>query len=147
MFYDKIYPYLLVVAQLSCLVFILVSGPLVASGYAGIFIECLGVFLGIYAILVMRVGNFNISSIPKESGKLVTSGPYTFIRHPMYTAQLIAVLPLVIDDFSWLRLVVFLCLLLTLLLKISFEEKSLQLKFEQYKNYSAKTKKLIPYIF
>lgn len=147
MFYDKIYPYTLVVIQLSCLIYILVSGPLVASGYAGIFIECLGVFLGVYAIFIMRIGNFNISSKPKKSGKLVTSGPYNFIRHPMYIAQLIAVLPLVIDNFTWLRLAVFLCLLIGLLLKVSYEEQSLRLKFEQYISYADKTKKLIPFIY
>ena len=147
MFYDKIYPYILVFIQLSCLVYILVSGPLVASGYAGIFIECLGIFLGVYAIFVMKIGNFNISSKPKKSGKLVTSGPYTFIRHPMYTAQLLALLPLVIDDFSYLRLATLLSLLIVLLLKVSYEEQSLKLKFDQYKSYSESTKKLIPFIF
>lgn len=147
MFYDKIYPYLLVVVQLFCLVYILASGPLVANGYAGIFIECLGIFLGVYAIFVMKIGNFNISSQPKKSGKLVTSGPYNFIRHPMYTAQLIAVLPLIIDDFSYLRLAAILSLLIALLLKVNYEEQSLKLKFEQYQSYSDRTKKLIPFIY
>lgn len=147
MFYNKIYPYLLVTIQLCCLAYVLMTGPKIASGYAGIFIESLGVFLGFYAIFVMRIGNFNISPLPKDSGKMITSGPYNVIRHPMYTAQLVALLPLVIDYFNWWRLAILLLLLLNLLLKINYEERLLKSKFPEYAIYALKTKKLLPYIY
>jgi len=147
MFYDKIYPYILVAVQLSCLVFILDSAPLIAEGYAGIFVESLGIFLGIYAIIAMKIGNFNISSRLKENGNLVTKGPYSFIRHPMYSAQLIAVLPLVINYFNWYRLSGLILLIVALLLKINYEEKLLTKKFEAYSAYAAQTKRLIPFIY
>lgn len=147
MFYEKIYPYILVAIQICCLVYILISGPLLASGYAGIFIESMGLFLGILAIFVMKIGNFNISPRLKENGKLVTNGPYSFIRHPMYLAQLVALLPLVIDYFSWLRLGAFAILTITLVLKIKYEESLLRLKFKQYPTYANKTKRLIPFIY
>ncbi len=147
MFYDKIYPYILVAIQISCLVYILVSGPLLASGYAGIFIESMGFFLGILAIFVMKIGNFNISPRLKENGKLVTNGPYSFIRNPMYLAQLVALLPLVIDYFSSWRLVAYMILTITLVLKIKYEEPLLKSKFEQYASYASKTKRLLPFLY
>lgn len=147
MFYEKIYPRLLVVIQLSCLVFIAVTGPLVASGYAGILVESAGVFLAIVAIYSNGLGNFNITPIPKQGGRLVTSGPYRLIRHPMYTAQLVAVLPLVIDHFTYLRLAAILTLFFVLLLKIHYEEKALKQAFKEYEAYIARSKKLVPFIY
>lgn len=144
---NKLYPYALVIVQLSCLVYIFTSGPWLASGYAGILIESMGIFLGIVAIFVNGIGNFNISPKLKENGKLITSGPYSFIRHPMYSAQLIAVLPLVIDQFDYLRLGAFLLLLCALLLKISFEEKSLSTKYPEYITYARKTHRLVPFVY
>lgn len=132
---------------MSCIVYLLVSGPILASGYAGIFIESLGVFLGLLAIFIMKIGNFNITSRLKVNGKLVTSGPYSFIRHPMYLAQLLALLPLVVDFFSWWRLGAFVLLSIVLLMKIRYEEASLRLRFAEYTAYMMRTKRLLPFIY
>lgn len=143
----KIYPYFLVVIQMSCLVYILVSGPLLANGMNGMLIESAGLFLGVLAIFTMKPGNFNISPRIKPNGELVTTGPYRIIRHPMYLAQLIAVLPLITDYFNWYRLGAIVLLTVTLLLKIAYEEKRLLEHFEGYARYAASTKKLIPGLY
>jgi len=147
MFYEKIYPYILVTIQLSCLTYIAVSGPLLASGYAGIFVESTGIFLGIFAIYINGIGNFNVTPKIKENGQLITTGPYGFIRHPMYSAQLIAVLPLIIDHFNYWRFASLLLLLFVLLLKVKYEERSLKVKFKEYADYTSRTKRLIPFIY
>ena len=147
MFRETIYPYLLVLVQFACLAFLFYSAPVIAGGYAGILIESLGLFLGILAIFNMRIGNFNISPHNRSGGKLVTHGIYGVIRHPMYFAQLLMLLPLVIDYYSQLRLAAFLLLMVTLLLKIRYEEAHLVHHYEGYREYMQKTKKLIPYIF
>jgi protein-S-isoprenylcysteine O-methyltransferase Ste14 len=147
MFREKIYPYILVFSQLASLVYLLVSEPALARGYAGILVESAGIFLGILAIFTMGFGNFNISPKNKEDGHLVSHGIYTLIRHPMYFAQLVALLPLIIDYFSYFRFAVYLLLVVTLLLKINFEEKNLVKHFSGYANYIKTTKKLIPFIY
>ncbi len=144
---EKIYPYFLVFIQLSCLVFIAVSGPVLAKGTNGMLIESAGVFLAVVAIFTMKPGNFNITPRIKQNGILITSGPYRLIRHPMYLAQIIAVLPLVVDYFSWYRLAAILLLTVDLLVKIVYEEKRLQNYFPDYANYARKTKKLIPGLY
>lgn len=126
---------------------ILVTAPVLASEYSGIFVESMGIFLGIYAILAMRIGNFNISSRIKKNGVLVTSGPYSFIRHPMYLAQVVAVFPLVVDYFTWLRAILLALLIFTLLLKIRYEEKLLFERFSGYADYASRTKRLLPFIY
>jgi protein-S-isoprenylcysteine O-methyltransferase Ste14 len=147
MFKEKIYPYLLVVSQMSCLIFLLASGPLLATGYAGILIESTGVFIGLLAIYQMGIGNFNVTPINKENGHLVNTGIYKFVRHPMYFAQLLALLPLVVDYYSFARLSAMLILLITLLLKINYEESHLVKHFDGYADYMKHSKKMIPYIY
>ena len=143
----KIYPYILVFLQFSCLIYLFTTAPVFSPGYGGIFVEGLGIFLGTYAVLTMRPGNFSIAPILKQNGVLVTSGPYALIRHPMYLAQLIVLLPLVIDYFDVKRLMVFILLVVVLLLKVNLEEKQLSVHFDDYKDYMRKTKKLIPFIY
>lgn len=91
--------------------------------------------------------NFNIAPDFKPGAIFVNKGPYKFIRHPIYTTVLLSILCLVINYFSVLRLSIFIFLSITLIMKITFEEKILSDKFDSYREYKIKTKKLIPYIY
>jgi protein-S-isoprenylcysteine O-methyltransferase Ste14 len=144
---EKIYPYLLVIIQFSCLLFILTTGPLLASGLGGILVETAGIILGILAIYNMGLGNFNVTPRPKKQGKLVTHGVYKYIRHPMYSAQLIALSPLIVEYPGWHRIIAYMLLLIALLLKIWFEESHLRIQFDGYAEYMKQSKRLIPYLF
>ena len=146
-FKEKIYPSLLAFIQLGSLVYLLVSGPVIANSFAGILIEASGVFLGLLAIYIMRPGNFNIRPIVKSDAILIRTGPYRIIRHPMYLAQVIAVIPLVWESFSYWRLTVLIILILVLLIKIFYEEKRLILHFKEYSAYMEESKRLIPFIY
>lgn len=42
--------------------------------------------LGAWTLACNRIGNFNIHPAPRAGGRLVRSGPYRWIRHPMYSA-------------------------------------------------------------
>ncbi len=132
---------------MASLGFYVFTGPVLAKTIAGIFVEFLGIFIAIYAIYIIKLRNINISPLVKEGGQLVTTGPYRYIRHPMYIAQIIAVLPLLIENFSWPRLIVLIILITTLSLKIDFEEKQLVDNFPEYSAYKKKTYKMIPYIY
>lgn len=144
---SKLYPYSLVLAQFACLVYIAISAPLISESVTGILIEVAGIFLGIHAIYIIKLKNISIAPLVKPNSSLITSGPYRIIRHPMYTAQLLAILPLVVEYFSYIRLSVLFLLLITLLIKIQFEEKQLNLYFPDYKEYSSKTWRMLPFVF
>src|SRR5659263_263910 len=47
------------------------------------------VVLAAWTLVYNRPGNFNIRPTPKVHGVLVTTGPYRWIRHPMYTSVLL----------------------------------------------------------
>lgn len=126
---------------------IAITGPLFPSSPALLVIELLGIGLGVWAILTMRIGNFNITPDPLNNSRLVTSGPYHLIRHPMYQAILLTTLPLIVYSFSPIRLTIWLILFIDLLLKMNYEERLLAIKLVGYDSYIERSYRLIPYIY
>ncbi len=144
---SKNYPYFLVLVQFICLIFIAISAPVISNNIAGLLVESMGIFLAVHAIYIVKIRNVNVTPTVKQGSELITSGPYRIIRHPMYIAQLIAVLPLVIDYFSWYRLAAIVILLIVLLVKIGYEEKQLIAHFPEYAEYMKRTSRMIPAIY
>jgi protein-S-isoprenylcysteine O-methyltransferase Ste14 len=83
-----------------------------------------------------------------KSKTLVKTGPYKYIRHPIYTASLIALLGFGLLSANWLFFFIPLAILLTLYIKkIPKEEASLIKNFgKPYKEYMKSTGSLIPKI-
>ena len=126
---------LFVVVQFVCLGLIAITGPLIPSSTLLFVIELAGIGLGIWAVLSMRF-HFNIAPDPLLTSKLVTSGPYKLIRHPMYMAILLTTLPLIIDRFNIIQLSIWLILLTVLLLKMNYEENVQMLSGSHYMLYT-----------
>jgi protein-S-isoprenylcysteine O-methyltransferase Ste14 len=102
--------------------------------------------IGTWAIVSMGMMNTSIIPLVKRNALLITNGPYAVIRHPMYSAVLLALWPLIIDQYSLLRLSVGLILTIDLVVKMLYEESLLLKHFAGYENYMRKTKRLIPFI-
>ncbi len=115
--------------------------------YIGLAIIFLGIIIGILAIEEHESNNFNIRPDIKENCKLVTTGIYTYIRHPMYLAVLLSMLGIVVIYFTYYELILFICLLITLLVKLFYEESLWKCHSDAYNEYLRKTKRLIPFIF
>jgi protein-S-isoprenylcysteine O-methyltransferase Ste14 len=115
--------------------------------YVAAFIITLAIALAAWAIYSMRKSRLRISPVPAEDAILITSGPYRFIRHPMYASILTGTGGLLVLDFSWVRLLMAVVLFVVLLYKLLWEESMLVAKFPAYEAYRQKTKKLLPYLF
>lgn len=140
-------PRLLVFLQFTGIFLVVVSGKVFPLHTPELLIAGFGLFLGLWAIYEQRPGNFNIAPINKEGARLIQSGPYKFIRHPMYLATILALAPVVVAHFNWLRMISALFLLLILILKLEYEEKHLPENFSEYPAYRKKTNKLIPFLY
>ena len=118
-------------------------------------IETLGMillFVGnilLYWSRIILKRSFRLGGVaPRSEDKLITSGPYRWIRHPMYTSILLMSLGLTLLIQSALILFLFIMLTVFVILLIPSEDAQLQksygLTFSQYRQ---QVKALVPYIY
>ena len=143
---DKVRAYTLVSIQMIAILLILVTGWPLAGYIPLLIVQIAGVLLGVWAIAVMGRTNTNITPLVKQSAVLVTNGPYTFVRHPMYSAVLLTIWPLIMDQYSLFRLTIGVVLTIDLVVKLLYEESLLKKHFAGYESYMRETKRLIPFV-
>jgi protein-S-isoprenylcysteine O-methyltransferase Ste14 len=127
---------------------------------AGLYLLITGNLLSINLFLVAQVlaiammpwarrsfqpGQFNIHAEPKE-GQMISSGPYQFIRHPMYASALIIIWSGILGHFSYLNLVIGIIVTVVISIRIMIEEQYLRTHYPAYLDFSRKTKMIIPFI-
>lgn len=139
--------YLLVGLQLALLAAIALSGPLIPPAPLWALVTVAGGLLGVWAALAMRIPEVSVLPEVRPGARLVTRGPYRAIRHPMYSALLVLTLGLVMGAPGPLRWLLWLALLATLVLKLSYEERLLARSFAGYRAYQARTWRLVPFIY
>lgn len=144
---ERIPSYLLVAVQFLCLGLLALTGPVVARNPLWLALEAAGGFLGIWAIVTMQLGNFNITPDVRADSVMVSRGPYRWVRHPMYSALLLVSLALLLDTFTWIRLAIVALLAVNLVIKLSYEERLLIDHHPAYADYARRTKRLIPWIY
>ncbi|MGM0541998.1 MAG: methyltransferase family protein [Pseudomonadota bacterium] len=110
-------------------------------------LQLLAIFLGLWALKTMHLGNFNIVPDPRVGIKLVTTGPYQYIRHPMYLSILLFFFPWVMLYPTIISLFALGLLILTLIIKLHYEESLLAERLADYTIYQSQTKKLIPFVY
>ena len=137
---------ILVSFQVICLIYILATGPLLPTGYLLLFAFLASLLFGLWAIMEMKF-RFNVFPDLRKGSELVISGPYSLVRHPMYTSVLISSLCLVINNFTSSRLTVWILLFAVLIIKSHIEDRILSSSFESFQVYRNRTSRLIPYIF
>ncbi len=128
---------LLVLAQMVLIGCLVIPGGLFSVTPAGVILVVGGFLLGIWALTVNRPGNFRIMPEVKEGARLIRSGPYRWVRHPMYVAVLLGTLGLLLCQFTWFRLLAWLALAAVLAVKAGREERLLTLQFPDYEDYLA----------
>ncbi len=84
----------------------------------------------------------------QKDHKLITGGPYKFIRHPRYTGVMIVALGMAILFRSWITMMALPFLLALLIFRLTNEEKLLREEFGgQWVEYVRRSWRLIPYIY
>ena len=120
--------------------------PALPVGILADAIALAGLIVVVWARTVLG-GNWSPFVEIKENHELIRTGPYKYVRHPMYSGLILIMLGTAIwvnHPVIWL---IFLASIFGFLFKAQREEKLLAEHFkEEYNDYRNKTKALIPFI-
>lgn len=143
------------IAQLAFISIYIISGldyrfqwlnvPLNVSFIGDIF-----VVLGLFIVFLVFKENTYTSAIIEvdENQKVISTGPYKYVRHPMYSGALLMMLFTPIALGSYIALVGAAVLTYIIVLRLFDEERFLSENLNGYKEYCSKTTfHLIPYIW
>jgi protein-S-isoprenylcysteine O-methyltransferase Ste14 len=98
---------------------------------------------GILAVVILRHLGRSFS-IMAEARRLVTDGPYSIVRHPLYAAELIATLGVFLQFASIPAALLVMTQFGFQVLRMRNEEAVLGRTFPNYADYKARTARLIP---
>lgn len=115
------------------------SSPLVIAG------QVLAVLLAVWARRSFTA-QFSIQAAPAGGG-IISSGPYHFIRHPMYAAALLLIWVSIAGHWSLLNAGIGVGVTAVILIRIAAEETLLQASYPDYLAYAGQTKRLVPFLF
>ena len=150
---DKLIGALLVALQFALLAALCVpvAGVLLAGGIAAVSWSwvpmMLGLALGVWALTCNRPGNFNIRPTPRLGGQLVQSGPYRWVRHPMYSAVLLVAVGCAWVSASPWAVLALALLAAVLTVKATLEERWMLAQHAGYAAYRLRSRRFIPGLF
>ncbi|HTU51330.1 MAG TPA: isoprenylcysteine carboxylmethyltransferase family protein, partial [Acidobacteriaceae bacterium] len=102
--------------------------------------------LAIWARLALG-GNWSSDVTVKMGHTLMTSGPYAYVRHPIYSGLLLTVLGTAIVFGEARCFLAFVLMLTGFWIKFHAEENFMEEEFgQQYSNYKQRVKALIPHV-
>ena len=137
----------MITLQLAFIILLGLSAKVVPATLSGWLLVTGGLAIGGWAILEMRHSKLRVQPEVATDAILITTGPYRFIRNPMYLSVLLVTAGWLLDRLIVWRVLIWLALVVTLTLKLKFEELLLRVVFPDYEKYSKTTKRLIPFIW
>jgi protein-S-isoprenylcysteine O-methyltransferase Ste14 len=102
--------------------------------------------LMIWARITFGRRSFHFAANPTAGG-LVTTGPYRFIRHPIYTAVCLFVAAGAAAHLSWSTVLLSASVWIGAIARMYCEERLLLGRFREYRQYAATTSRMIPMCF
>ena len=134
--------------QFGLITVLFIAGPIIASCCNILMtIQGLGLMLGLISVYTVGLNSFSAFPTPRQGIRLVTTGPFRYIRNPMYLAVLLCVVPICIDKPTLIKVATVVMLLIVLFFKITVEEQLLEKQFSEYSSYKRKSWRIIPFVF
>jgi protein-S-isoprenylcysteine O-methyltransferase Ste14 len=139
----SVFGYLFMVVGLLSLFF---NDGLFSFSLVVIVLQAAAIILMIWARVTFKARSFHLSATPTEGG-LVTTGPYKYIRHPIYAAVLLFVWAAVAGNCTMTNVLLGSVVFAGSFIRIVCEESLVRQRYPEYQQYAEKKKRLIPYVF
>lgn len=133
------------IAALVLIILVLLKSIL-AVGFVAVIVQVLAVLLMIWARFTFGRRSFHATADPTEGG-LITSGPYHYLRHPIYAAVIYFFWAGILSHITLLNVILGIVGTIALFIRIFAEEYLLNKCYPGYNEYAKRTKRIIPYIF
>lgn len=128
------------------LVGLLFRGAFSSSQPVAVIAEILAVVLMLWARLTFGQRSFHATANPSAGG-LVTTGPYRFIRHPIYTAACLFGWSGILAHWSAINAMLGVLLIVGAVGRMLCEERLIIEIYPEYHDYARATRRMVPYIF
>jgi protein-S-isoprenylcysteine O-methyltransferase Ste14 len=135
--------FLVAVAALAVLV---LTKSLLAREPIAISVQAAAILFFLWARLTMGWRSFHATANPLESARLVTTGPYGLVRHPIYVSLWVFCWAGVADHLSLLSVAMGLVVAAGLFGRMVLEEGLLRARFPEYAEYARRTKRIVPFV-
>ena len=113
----------------------------------GLVISFLGFILMNWSVMILGK-QFSVDVTIQENHKLITNGPYKYIRHPRYLGIIVFFTGVSLVFLSRISIMLSLILLIVLLWRIKDEEDLMHKEFKKdWEYYKKRTFSLIPFIY
>ena len=106
-------------------------------------LQVAGMLVVVWARLTFGMRSFHVGSTATQGG-LVTTGPYRFVRHPIYAGVLVILAGVLVGYHDIVTLVSVACVALALVVRIGAEERAVLRTYPEYASYAQQTKRIIP---
>jgi protein-S-isoprenylcysteine O-methyltransferase Ste14 len=104
------------------------------------------VALLVWARMAFGRRSYHLAANPTAGG-LVTTGPYRFIRHPIYTGVCLFVTAGAAAHLSWTTLMLAGLVWTGALGRMFCEERLVMARYPEYRQYAANTRRMVPFVF
>jgi protein-S-isoprenylcysteine O-methyltransferase Ste14 len=106
----------------------------------------LGLGTAIFARMALGA-NWSAAVVLKQGHELIRSGPYRYVRHPIYTGLLVALFGTALETGALRGVIGFALIAIAIVYKYRTEEKFLVRKFgDDYNRYKAEVPALVPFL-
>lgn len=133
-------------AMVAGIVWLLARGEVFAHSGPAIGVQAMAVLLMILARVAFGMRSFHAAANPTEGG-LVTTGPYRWLRHPIYAAILYFTWATAIDHRTRGAMLAALLITAGAAARMYFEEQMLVSMYPEYRDYAARTARVVPFLF
>jgi protein-S-isoprenylcysteine O-methyltransferase Ste14 len=134
------------VVSILALTALVMNHGLFTPSPVAIVVQVPAVLLMNWARLTFGGRSFHAAANP-TAGKLITSGPYKYIRHPIYAAVVFFTVVGVLANSSLINGILGLLIVAGMITRALCEERLLRLQYPEYADYARCTWRMIPYVF